>query len=122
MKDFVNDEKSSKTKLSLDSTKKHLRISDLFDNLLNGIVVCSYKIFGIDNSRLPDENVKTTDERYTQMKSELSESKEVKFDNSLQAKEYRRKSKQLTLLEVQAELAQIKQNRKRFLKFWKKQG
>lgn len=122
MKDFVSDKELSETKLLSNSTQKHIRISDLFDNLLNGIVLYSHKIFGMDNNHLTDENIDRIEEKYTQMQTRISENKEPKLDNSLQSKVGRKKSKQLALLEVRAELAQIKQNKKKFLKFWKKQG
>lgn len=122
MKDFVSDKELSETKLLSNSTKKRIRISDLFDNLLNGIVVYSHKIFGMDNNHLSDEKIEKIDEKYAQMQARMAENKELKLDNSLQSKEHRKNSKQLALLEVRAELAQIKQNKKKLLKFWKKQG
>ena len=119
MKNFVNGETSSKMKLSLNSDEKHLRISDLFDDLLHGIIVYSHKFLGMDNNRSIDEDKENTDEKYAKIKSELSELKELSLESLHHLKEYKRKLKQLSLLEVQVKLAQIKQNKKKCSKFWK---
>lgn len=120
MNNFVNGGNSSETKLSLNSDKKHLRISDLFDNLLHGIIVYSHKFFGIDNNRSVDEYKKIEDEKYAQIQSEVSELKELKLESFHHLQEYKRKAKLLNLLEVRAKLAQIKQNKKKFSRFWKR--
>lgn len=120
MENFVNDEKSSDTNLSLNSEKKHIGISDLFGNLLHGIIVCSHRLLGIGDSRLADEKEILKGTKYTKIQSEVAELKERRFESKKQLKEFAKKSKQLNLLEVQAKLAQIKQSKKKFSKFWKR--
>lgn len=120
MENSVNDEKSSKTNLSQQTIMSHKGITDLFSNLIQGIVLYSHKIFRLDDNAHLDEYKKFSEEKYAQIQSEVSELKERKSENIQQKKEYNKKSKLLNLLEVQAKLAQIKQNKKKFSKFWKR--
>lgn len=119
MKNSVTGENLSEKQTSSISHEHHLRMSDLFGNLFHGIVKCSHKFLGMDNNHFIDEDKKNTVEKYAKIKSELSELKELSLENLHHLKAYKRKLKQLSLLEVQVKLAQIKQNKKKCSKFWK---
>ena len=118
MENFINAENSTDANFSSHSDKKHIGISGIFDNLLHGIAACSHKFFGMENHHSIDDK-KAADEKYAQIQSEVSELKELKMESFHHLQEYKRKAKQLNLLEVRAKLAQIKQNKKKFSKFWK---
>ena len=122
MDNFNHGNKPQEKNSSFETNHKNMKISDFFGNFVHELITYSHKIFGYTHEkvRYSDDFEKTADEKYQLINSEVSNLKEHKSESKKQMQEYIKKAKQLNLLEVQVKLAQIKQNKKKFLKFWKR--